>query len=42
MGSLAEKVGSNYHRFKHHTLEDIAGMTYGQIISFGKALEKLG
>ena len=42
MSSLAEKVESNYHRFKHHTLEDIAGMTYDQIISYGEGAEIIG
>ena len=42
MSSLAEKVESNYHQFKYHSLEDIAGMTYDKIISYGEGAEIIG
>ena len=39
MSSIAEKTQFGFYQFKHHTLEDIAGMVYGKIISYGEGAE---
>jgi len=42
LASTAEKVVINCSFFKYHTLEDIAGMTHDNIISFGEGAEVIG
>ncbi|MBT5343155.1 hypothetical protein HOL59_06240 [Candidatus Woesearchaeota archaeon] len=41
MSSLAEKI-NDYYQFRHHTLEDIAGMTHDKIISYGEGADIIG